>query len=245
MTKKPGARRPKGRKSDAPDDVFIAKTLALVAWAKQNSRALTVGAVVLVIAILAGLYYRNFQEGKRRAAANQLVQVRQALSSGNASLARRDLESLVSQFDGTPAATEGRILLARSYLTNGQPDQAIPIVRPLAQDLDDPLGVPAASLLADAYEAAGDAERAEAVHLRVADRARFRFQRRAALADAGRLRMERGDAVGAAELFARVVEMTPQENPDRGIYELRLAEARATAASGAPADAPAAAQEPG
>lgn len=230
-TKKPGARRP-AAKSEAPDDAFITRTLALAAWAKENSRALTIGAVVLVIAVLAGLYYTNFQQGMRQEATARLTQVRQALSSGNAALARRDLQSLVSQFDGTPAAREGRILLARSYLADGQPDQAVPVVRPLAGDLDDPLGVPAASLLADAYEAAEDFERAEAVLLQVAERARFGFERRAALADAARIRMEQGDALGAAELYARLVDMTPPDQRERGTYEMRLAEARAVAASG-------------
>ncbi|MFW6202165.1 MAG: YfgM family protein [Gemmatimonadota bacterium] len=234
MARKPGTGRPK-RPSDSPDDVFIARILALTAWAKENARTVIAGATVLVLVVLAGIYYVNFQQGMRQQAENRLNEVRQAVSTGNEALARRDLETLVAEFDGTPAAREGRILLARLYLENGEADQAVPVVRPIADDLDEPLGVAAATLLADAYEAADRRDRAETVRLRIAEDGRFAFQRRAALEDAARARMADGDASGAADLYARLVEMTPETASERGLYEMRLAEARATASSSASA----------
>ncbi|MFW6079649.1 MAG: tetratricopeptide repeat protein [Gemmatimonadota bacterium] len=234
MARKPGTGRPK-RQSDTPDDAFIARVLSLSAWAKANARAVIVGATVLALVVLAGIYYVNFQKGMRQQAEVRLNEVRQAVSTGNEAVARRDLQTLVSEFDGTPAAREGRILLARLHLENGEPGETIPIVRPIAEDLEEPLGVAAATLLAAAYEAADRPDRAEAVRLRIADDARFTFQRREALQDAARARLADGDATGAVELYTRLVEMTPDTASERGLYEMRLAEARAVAGSSASA----------
>jgi hypothetical protein len=45
--------------------------------------------------------------------------------------------------------------------------------------------------------------------------------------DAARLRLARGDAAGAADLYQRLVDATPENNPARQIWQLRLAEAQA------------------
>ncbi|HSJ06573.1 MAG TPA: hypothetical protein VK936_07720, partial [Longimicrobiales bacterium] len=60
-------------------------------------------------------------------------------------------------------------------------------------------------------------------------------------------RLQRGDAAGAVELYERLVDLTPEASQDRQIFELRLGEARALAATGAGAAAVAepAAGEPG
>lgn len=223
-------RSSRGKQSvDLGDDAFIARVLALTVWAKRNARTLIMAGIVAAIAIAAGVYYMNFRSALHQQATTRLAEIRQAVASGNRPLAVRDLESFLERFDDTPAAPEARVVLARLYLEEGTPTDAIPVITPVAGDLDEPLGAAAASLLADAYLAADSLERAESVLLRIADDARFGFQRREALADAAMLRMERGDAAGAAELYARAVTMTPEDDPQRGIYEMRLAEARAAA----------------
>jgi predicted negative regulator of RcsB-dependent stress response len=218
-------------------DPFIAHALEFAAWARANSRAIIVGGITLAIVVVGFLIYRNNRETIREQAATELAEVRQTVQTGNTALAVRELESFISRFGGTESADEARLLLASTQLEAGQAQQAADVVEPLARDLDDPLGVPAALLQGAAYEAANEPARAEAIYLRVVDDAEPVYQRREALDAAARLRMQTGNAAGAAELYRRLVEMTPTDQPIRAVYEMRLGEAVA-AAGAAPAATP-------
>lgn len=229
MPRHPTARRIHRAETSA-DDAFIARTLELWAWAQKNTRILTIAAVVVVLGAAGGLYYRSSQAAMRERAAATLTEVRQTVASGNTALALRDLESFLARFDGTDAADEARILMAQIYLTEGRNSEAISAIQKLAGDPSRPLGASAALLLAAAYEASGNAAEAEAAYLRVADRAPYPFQRRQALDAAARVRLDQGNVTGAITLLERLVESTSEENPEHGIYAMRLAEARAMAA---------------
>lgn len=230
MARDPATRRVH-REPTAPDDAFIARVLEITAWAKQRATALVAGAIVVVVAGLAIAYYVNYQVTVKAEAGMRLAEIRQVMTAADAAEAIRELDTFVTRFDGTAAANQGRILLAQVYLQQGQPGNAATAVRPLADDVAAPLGVSGATLLAAAHEASDAPEQAEAVYLRIADAASLPFQRREALDDAARLRMERGDAAGAAELYRRVLDTIPEDAPDRAVYQMRLAEAQAAAFS--------------
>lgn len=236
MPRHPTARKV-ARDERVVEDPFIARALEFAAWARANSRAIIIGGAALAIVVVGLLIYRNNREVIREQAATELGEVRQAVLTGNTALAVRELESFISRFGGTESADEARLLLASTHLEAGQAQQAVEAVEPLARDLDDPLGVPAALLQGAAYEAANDPARAEAIYLRVADDADAVFQRREALDAAARLRMQTGNPAGAAELYRRLIEITPADQPIRAIYEMRLGEAVA-AAGPAPAVTP-------
>lgn len=227
MTRHPTARRL--HQQSTPDDTLTEGLLQVVLWAKGHLRALVAGVVVVIVAVLAFSYAMNMREARRVEATMRLEEVRQTALSGNHSLAIRDLEEFISVFSGTAAADEGRILLAQSALAESQPEKAIEVLMPLARELEKDLGAPAAFLLAAAYEQHGDAAQAVEAYLRVADQATIAYQRRDALQQAARVREGQGDAAGAAELYQRLVEATAENSPERGIAELRLAEARARA----------------
>ena len=53
---------------------------------------------------------------------------------------------------------------------------------------------------------------------------------REALERAAGLRMTRGNAAGAIELYDRALKTLPEGSPDRGVYEMRIAEARGASA---------------
>ncbi len=231
MARHPTARRVHHSGAADPDDAFIAQLLELTAWAKAHARLLTIAAVALVLGTVVGLYYRNHQAQLHMMAETQLAGVRQTVASGNGALAIKDLEEFLARFDGTRAADEARVLLAQSYLAEGRPQQALTAAEPLARSLGTGMGTTAAMLQAAAYEAAGQPDRAEALYLRIAEEARFDYERQDALDAAARIRMEAGDAAGAAELYERLAQLTPDGSPQRGIVELRLAEARARSRS--------------
>lgn len=231
MTRHPTARRVH-RQDSAPDDVFVAGVLETSAWAKQNSRMLVIGGIVAAVVILGTIFFITNRRSQTAQAASQLTQVRAVALSGNNQLAIRELEQFLSNYGGTPSGDEARLMLGSAYLQAGQAQQAQEVVQPVADDLGSGLGVNAAMLLASTYEAAQEPHRAEEVYLEVAEDARFLFQRQDALDNAARIRLQRGDAAGAAELYQRLLDITPESNTERPIFELRLGEARVLAAVG-------------
>lgn len=230
MTRHPTARRVH-RQNSSDDDAFIAGVLETSAWAKQHQRILIIAAVTVAVVVVGLVLWLSNRNSTRAAAAEELTRVRAVALTGNAPLAIRDLESFVSRFGGTPSAPEARLMLGRAYLDNGQAQQAIEALRALARNVGDDMGANAALLTAAAYEALQEPHRAEELYLRVAEGARFVFQRQEAYDNGARIRLQRGDAAGAAQLYERAVEITPETNPDRQVLELRLGEARALAAS--------------
>ena len=231
MTRHPTARRVH-RQDSAPDDVFVARVLETSAWAKQNSRRLLIGGVIAAVVVLGLLYFFTTRQNQRVQAATQLTQVRAVALSGNTPLAIRELEQFLARFGGTPSADEARLMLGQAYLQNGQIQQAQDAVEPLAGDYDSGLGINAALLMAGTHEAAQEPHRAEEIYLRLADDAPYLFQQQDALDNAARIRLQRGDAAGAVELYERLLELTPANNTERPIFELRLGEALAAAAVG-------------
>ncbi|HEX6940055.1 MAG TPA: tetratricopeptide repeat protein [Longimicrobiales bacterium] len=228
MARHPTARRVHHDAVD-PDDAFIARILQLTAWFRTHARALGFGAALLVVAVILGMYYRNFQATARVAAESRFAAVQQSVVSGNHALAIRDLEAFLKDFGGTPLGDEARVLLGQSYLAQGDPQKAIAAVDPVAGSIGEGMGTTAALLKAAALEASNQPQQAETLYLRIADRARFDYERQDALDAAARIRMERGDAAGAAELYERLVELAGDGTVERSIYEMRLAEARTRA----------------
>jgi hypothetical protein len=94
----------------------------------------------------------------------------------------------------------------------------------MASSPRDPLELQAASLLGVAYEQDKRWDDAEAVYLRIADRSELDFQVRDALAAAARIREQRGNDAGAAELYRRILANMDPNAQNRGLYEMRLAE---------------------
>jgi tetratricopeptide (TPR) repeat protein len=234
MTRHPTARRVHRQPSE-PDDAFVAGVLETSAWAKQHQRTLIIGGVALAVIVTALVLWLNHRSSLRDRAVVELAQARAATMAGNPELAIRDLEQYLARYGGTPAGQEARLMLGRVYLENGRPRDAIDAVSRPARDVRDDMGANAAFLLAAAHEAAQEPHRAEEVYLRLGDRGRFLFQRQEALDNAARIRLQRGDAAGAVQLYERLVDITPEASQDRQIFELRLGEARALAATGASA----------
>jgi predicted negative regulator of RcsB-dependent stress response len=250
-TRHPTARRVH-RKDSAPDDAFVAGVLETTVWARQHQRTLVIGGIALVVALLSLILWLNHRSNLRERAAIEISQIRAIAVGGNTDLAIRELEQFIDRFGGTPAADEARLLLASNYMLAGQPEPAAAAVRRLARNVGTDMGVNAAMLFAAAQEAMGNLQEAENSYMRVGNAGRFLFQQQEALDNVARLRLQRGDAAGAAQIYERIINLTPETDPDRAVFELRLGEARARAASAAatqplpvpdtrPAEAPAAA----
>jgi predicted negative regulator of RcsB-dependent stress response len=233
------------RPDPEPDDKFIFAVERTAIWARENSRQLIIGGIVLAVLVLAAVYYLDSRRRVEAEAATRLAEVQQTVMTGNIPLATRDLQAYLATFGDTRAAREARILLADLLLAQDRPGEAIDALGRLPRNVDEPLGLAAAQILAAAYEAQGQYDDSIQTYERIARNARFDFQRREALADAGRVALDTGRPDLAADFYDRLVDTFEEGDPGRGYYEMWRAEARARAARNVevPASPPAAAPD--
>lgn len=229
MVRHPTARRVQ-RQSTEPEDAFVAQVFHASTWARKHARTLIIAGIVAAVLVLGTLWYISYRATQREVAEEQLLQAMQTVSMGNNAVAERELTTFLEQYGGTPSAAHARVLLGQVYLQSNQAPKAIEVLQKPAGDLDSPLGPAAALLLGAAYEAANQPAQAEKVYLSVGADAPLGFQQREGLDRAGLLRMQAGNGAGAAQLYERLLEMTPDDVPGRGLYEIRLGEARALGA---------------
>ena len=206
------------------EDEFLARVLEIGNWFKSHQQAVTVGIVVLVIAVASLLYYRNYRASLVDQASTQLEEIHSKAAMGDTQGAKNDLILYLDRFGSTAYAGEARMLLGEIYLSEGEAEQALATLEPMAESPRDPLELQAASLLGAAYEQDGRWADAEATYLRVADRSELDFQVRDALAAAARIRAAQGNPTGAAELYRRILDGLKKDSPERGTWEMRLAE---------------------
>lgn len=216
-----------------PDDKFIFAVERTAAWARTHTRHLIIGGIVLAIVVFAGLYYWESQRRVEAEAATRLTEVQQTVMTGNIPLAIRDLQAYLATFSGTRPAREARIMLADLLLTQDRHQDAITALGRLPRDLDEPVGIAAAQLLAAAQEGLGDHDAALDTYQRIGRNARFQFQRREALSDAARVALDTGRADLAADLYGQLVQTFEPGDQARAYYEMWQAEAQARAARGA------------
>ncbi len=225
MTKRhPGQRRVTSDSKEHEDDLFVARVIEIGNWLKANQTAVVAGLVVLAVAVFGAIYYGNLRANNMERAANQLEEIHRSLALGDSEGAKDALVAYIDQFGNTPFGGEGRMLLAEIYLSSGSAEQAMAVLERMAASPRDPLELQAAGVLAAAYEQVGRLADAEATYLRIADRSELSFQIRDALAAAARLRRDQGNTAGAAQLYQRLLDGLEENAPERGLWEMRLAE---------------------
>ena len=215
------------RTSRDQDDAFVAGVIDFSEWARTHRQALTLIGVAVGLLVTGGIYYLNFQRSLTIQAVNRLESIHQTISISAFEDAKAQLSTFLDSFEGTDQAREAVVLLGRLHLESGDAPVAINVLERADLGFRDPIGIQANSLVARAYENQGRWPEAEDTYLEVADRADFDFQIRAALDSAARARRRQQDHVGAAELYERILATFEEDDPAKGLYELRLAEVRA------------------
>lgn len=216
-------------------DAFLGAVLRAVQWARENRRVVTIGAVIVVVAIAAAVYYQNYRADVRRQAATQLQQLQGNVQAGTPpDTLARSVRTFVDRYGDTRYGDEGRLIMARIHLTNGNWQEAVDVLGPVASSYpaDVPIGYAARTLLAAAHEGAGNTERALETYAELAANAQFAFQRHEAAADRARLLAEQGRLSEAEKVLARLVAEADTASggvasEDLREYRLQLGEVRA------------------
>lgn len=82
-------------------------------WFQLHSREVTWASAAVIVLVAGGWFYNRSQELKSERAEKAYFAAQRSVVSGNLPLAESDLTKMVSRYDGTAAATEGKLALAQ------------------------------------------------------------------------------------------------------------------------------------
>lgn len=172
----------------------------LVEWVKGH-RQLASGVAAAIVVAGGLLYWNIISKGRVEAAASQrLSQARLAFESKNYPLAGSELSQITENYSGTRSAAQANILLAQVRLYQGQPQQAIDLLKRVAPSLGQDFTAQGYALLGAAYENAAHPKEAAGAYESAATNALYPFLKAQYLADAGRSWVAAGDtAKGVAD----------------------------------------------
>lgn len=171
-------------------------------WTKINSKALTAGAVVVLVAAGGFWFYQRSQQIQAANAQKALLNAKQSLSAGNLQLAQTDLQNVYSRYGSTEAGVEAAMLLAQVQYDAGKPQDGVTM-------LDKVAGTRAASsvegtvrnLEADGYAQMGKLTDAAKQYEAAANATRFENEKAFYQAKAARTYQAAGDTASARKIW--------------------------------------------
>jgi len=163
--------------------------------------------IVLVLLVAAGLFAWKLLSTRQseRVASQQLNSARFAFESKNYALAASELQRISANYSGTRSANEALILLAQVRLGQGQPQQAIEVLKDFAPSAPPEYQAQAYGLLGAAYENVGHPREAASAYQEAANSARMPFLRAQFLSDEGRAWLASGDTARARSAYLEIV----------------------------------------
>ncbi len=176
------------------------------AWVKAHRQLSSwIGAIMVVGA---GLFIWNLSTQRRseEIASRDLQGARFAFENQNLPLAASELAKVVENYSGTNAAAEARLLLANVRLMQGQPQQAVAVMKDYAPGAASAYRAQAYGLLGGAYENMGRFREAGEAYENSSAAARLDFMKAQFLADAGRAWTVAGDTAKAVADYQRILK---------------------------------------
>ncbi|HET9387682.1 MAG TPA: tetratricopeptide repeat protein [Gemmatimonadales bacterium] len=183
----------------------------MIDWIKAHRQLSSWVGIALIVA--AGLFVWKLTTDRRseEAASRELQGARFAFENQNLPLAASELARVVENYSGTNAAEEGRLLLANVRMLQGQPQQAVEIMRDYAPGAGRAFRAQAYGLLGAAYENTGRFRDAAEAYENGSAAARLDFQKAQLLSDAGRAWVSAGDSAKAIAAYKRIITDFPKE----------------------------------
>jgi tetratricopeptide (TPR) repeat protein len=183
----------------------------VVEWTRAHKQATTWAGVALIVGAVLFVWTLSSTRRSETIAGRQLQGARYAFENQNLPLAASELARIIENYSGTNAAAEGRLLLAQVRLQQGQPQQAVELLRDFAPGARAAFRAQAYGLLGAAYENLGRPREAAEAYQAGAERARMDFLKAQMLSDAGRAWAAAGDTAKAIAAYRRIVEELPKE----------------------------------
>jgi predicted negative regulator of RcsB-dependent stress response len=193
-------------------------------WIQANSRAVTIGAAIVVVAAGGYWFYLRSAELKRLNAERGLSQAKQSLAAGNAALAQTDLQRVATRYKGTPAGSQAAMLLAQMEYDQGKYAEGIKVLESYqTSGAAGPNLAAVWSLTADGQLAMGKPADAASAYQKAAQATSLPGERSMYLAKAARSYMTAGKAPEARAIWERLAT-DPDAVTFRNEAEIRLGE---------------------
>lgn len=182
-----------------------AKTQSISEWLQVHTRAVWIGAAVVVVAAAGYWFYMRSAEIKRLNAERILIQAKQSLAAGNPALAQTDLQRVAARYTGTPAGSQAAMILAQLEYDQGKYAEGIKVLEPYQTSSAAGPNVAAVwSLTADGQLALGKAADAASSYQKAAEATSLPGERSMYLAKAGRSYMSAGKVAEARTIWERL-----------------------------------------
>src|SRR6185312_1516484 len=190
-----------------PDAAAADRAQTFLDWTRINAKALTAGAIVVIVAAAGYWFYMRSRQIQSANAEKALMQAKQSLGAGNLALAQSDLQSVWSRYESTPAGVQAAMLLAQVDFDNNKAQDGISV-------LDKALGQGAAggvesmirSLQGDGYAQEGKSADAGKAYEKAADATSYPNEKSQQLAKAARAYQVAGDTAKARAIWTRLLD---------------------------------------
>jgi predicted negative regulator of RcsB-dependent stress response len=209
--------------SVTPQDPQANRVETFLDWFRINSRIVTIGAAVVILAILVYWFVMRQAANEASSAYRQLQVARQSLGQGNAALAASDLQKVVQRYGDTPAGVQAAMLLAQVHFDRGEHQKGIDVLTKAAGEADADEEPSLRALTADGYSQMSKHQEAAAAYQAAADAARFDAQRAMYLAAKARSLTAGGKTDDARTLWSELAT-NPRYSAVAGEAKVRFGE---------------------
>ena len=190
-----------------PDATAADRAPTFLDWTRINAKALTAGAIVVVIAAAGYWFYMRSKQIQAANAEKALMQAKQSLGAGNLALAQSDLQSVWSRYESTPAGVQAAMLLAQVDFDNNKAQDGISVLdKALSSGAAGGVESMIRSLQGDGYAQEGKPAEAGKAYEKAADATGYANEKSQQLAKAARAYQVAGDTAKARGIWTRLLD---------------------------------------
>lgn len=180
---------------------------SIIDWFQINSRYLTIGAVMVVVAAAGYWFWMRSNELKTANAEKMLVNARQSLASGNAQLGQSDLAKVVSRYGNTRPGIEAAMLLATSDYDQKKYPDGIKVLEGVVDNrAASPTRASIYALIGDGYAQEKKLAEAAKSYEKAADATDYAAEKAYNDAKAARTYTQAGDSANARRVWGSLVD---------------------------------------
>ncbi|MES2176455.1 MAG: tetratricopeptide repeat protein [Gemmatimonadota bacterium] len=188
------------------------KAESFIDWFHVNSRIVTIGGGVVVVAAFVFWFMQRTAMNETINSDKQLLVAKQSLSSGNAPLAEADLKKVYDKYGSKPAGAEAGLLIGQLRLEKGDNQGALTFLQAMASKVGDgPAAASVGGLLGDALEQLGKTAEAAAQYEKAAGLTKLTNEKTFLLSKAGRAYLAAGKRAEAQKVFEGLANQS--DNP--------------------------------
>ena len=174
---------------------------------RDNTRLLVIAAVIVVAAAIGFWFFTKSRQIRTENAERFLMSAQQSMAQNNLPLAQTDLQRVVTQYGGTPAAVQAGLLLAQLHYDQGQYQQGIDVLQRIVDTrAAEPMRPAVLALIGDGYLELGQPADAASRYRDAAEDTGYEADRDFYETQAARALVAAGDTSAATEIWRRLAE---------------------------------------